>query len=103
MEKVYLYKDSNGVYRVHPPVVVITGGSKVRFFNCTGVNLFVTVPRGVADANSSQQIQVNSQDRGDITTRVHGSGTNRGYNYTVETSGGIRAKGNSDPVLIIEN
>lgn len=103
MEKVYLYKDSSGVYRVYPPVVVVKGGNKVRFSNGAGATLFVTVPAGASHARGPVKIAIPSEDHDDITTRSQGEGRNRSYNYTVKTSAGIRAKGNSDPVLIIDN
>ena len=47
MERVYVYKNSNGEYRVHPAVTVLGGGDKVRVVNATGVTLTVTVPESV--------------------------------------------------------
>lgn len=69
----------------------------------TGATLFVTVPAGASHARGPVKIAIPSEDHDDITTRSQGEGRNRSYNYTVKTSAGIRAKGNSDPVLIIDN
>ena len=61
------------------------------------------LPKGASKPSEPVDVRIPSEDHDDITTRNHGIDRNRGYNYTVETSSGIRAKGNSDPVLIIEN
>lgn len=104
MDKVYVYKNSYGDYRVHPGVVVFGGGEKLRIVNATGVALRVAVPAGASKPHDAVEIEIAAEDHGDIKSRSQGSGKTRAYSYKVATkSGKKRAHGNSDPILIIEN
>jgi hypothetical protein len=104
MEKVYVYKNSYGDYRVHPGVVVVTGGEKLRIVNASGATLKVVVPAGASKPGDDVEIEIPAEDQGDIKSRSQGSGKTRAYSYKVATkSGQKKAHGNSDPVLIIEN
>ena len=101
MEKVYVYKNSSGEYRVHPAVVVLGGGDKVRIVNATGVTL--TVPAGASKPNDPVEVDIPAEKHEDIMSRSQGFGKTRAYSYTVATASGKKARGNSDPILIIEN
>jgi len=103
MEKVYVYKNSYGEYRVHPAVVVVTGGQKLRVFNATGVAVTVTVPAGASKPSDPLSVVIAAEGRDDIPCRSQGSDKTRAYSYKVATRLGKRAHGNSDPILIIEN
>ena len=103
MEKVYVYKNSYGEYRVHPAVVVVTGGQKFRVFNATGVALTVTVPAGASKPSDPVEVDIPTEKHKDIKSRSQGSDKTRAYSYKVATRLGKRAHGNSDPILIIEN
>jgi hypothetical protein len=104
MEKVYVYKNSNGDYRVHPGVVVVSGGEKIRIFNATGVTLKAVVPAGASKPHDPVDVEIPAEDYDDITTRSQGSKKTKGYSYLVKAkSSGKKALGNSDPILIIEN
>jgi hypothetical protein len=104
MEKVYVYKNSYGDYRVHPAVVVLSGGENLRIVNASGVTLTVVVPAGASKPSDPVEIEIPAEDHGDIKSRKQGSGKTRAYSYKVATKAGKKkAHGNSDPVLIIEN
>jgi len=103
MERVYVYKNSNGEYRVHPAVTVLGGGDKVRVVNATGVTLTVTVPAGASKPSDPVEVDIPAEKHEDIRVRSQGFGKTRAYSYTVATKSGKKAHGNSDPILIIEN
>ena len=103
MEKVYVYKNSSGEYRVHPAVVVLGGGDKVRIVNATGVTLTVKLPAGASKPNDPVEVDIPAEKHEDIRSRSQGFGKTRAYSYTVATASGKKARGNSDPILIIEN
>ena len=104
MEKVYVYKNSYGDYRVHPGVVVLSGGQKLRIVNASGATLKVMVPAGASKPSDPVEIEIPAEDHGDITSRSQGAGKTRAYSYKVATKAGLKkAHGNSDPVLIVEN
>ena len=101
---VYVYKNSYGEYRVHPAVVVVTGGQKFRVFNATGVALTVTVPAGASKPSDPVEVDIPTEKHKDIKSRSQGSDNTRAYSYrVVVTKSGKKAHGNSDPILIIEN
>ena len=102
MEKVYVYKSGDG-YRVFPPVVILNGGEKLRVINTTNVEMKATFPAGSVDASDPVKKDVPKQGKAEVDVRSQGNGKARGYEYTIQTARGVRARGNSDPVLIIEN
>ena len=103
MEKVYVYKDSYGEYRVHPGVVVLGGNEKLRVFNATALRNHSQGAGGSVKARRSRR----SRHSGGRPRRHHsaiaGKWKDKAYGYKVSTSTGKKAHGNSDPVLIIEN
>ena len=102
--KVYVYKNSYGEYRVHPAVVVLEGGDKLRVVNATDVALKVTVPAGASKPSDPVEVDIPTEKHKDIKSRSQGSDNTRAYSYrVVVTRSGKRARGNSDPILIIEN
>ena len=103
MEKVYVYKNSYGEYRVHPAVTVLGGGDKVRVVNATGVTLTVKLPPGASKPSDPVEVDIPAEKHEDIRSRSQGFGKTRAYSYTVATKSGKKAHGNSDPILIIEN
>ena len=103
MERVYVYKNSNGEYRVHPAVTVLGGGDKVRVVNATGVTLTVKVPAGASKPSDPVEVDIPAEKHADIRSRSQGFGKTRAYSYTVATGSGKKARGNSDPIMIIEN
>lgn len=103
MEKVYVYKNSSGEYRIHPAVVVLGGGHTLRVVNATGVTVTVTVPAGAVKPSDEVVVDIPAAANKDIKVRSQGFGKTRAYSYGVATKSGKRAHGNSDPILIIEN
>ena len=104
MEKVFVYKNSSGDYKVHPAVVVVNGGGKLRVVNGTDDTLTITLPSGASDPNAPVSLEITPHDRADVDAREQGKDKTKSYNYTVVTTATlIAAQGNSDPVLIIEN
>ena len=103
MEKVYVYKDSYGEYRVQPGVVVLSGNDKLRVFNTTALKITVKVPAGASKPSEPVSVDIPPEGHDEIKTRSQGHGKTKAYGYKVSTSTGKKAHGNSDPVLIIEN
>ena len=66
MEKVYVYKNTNGDYRVHPGVVVLGGGIKLRVINTTSVALKVVMPAGASKPHDPVEVEIPSEDQDDI-------------------------------------
>ena len=103
MEKVYVYKDSYGDYRVYPGVIVVRGNESLRVINATGVAVKVRVPAGASKPHDPVEENIPSQKHGDIKARKHGDHDSRAYPYKVTTGSGKRARANSDPIMIIED
>lgn len=104
MEKVYVYKNSSGDFRIHPAVLLVNGGGKFRVVNSTDDTLKVTLPAGASDPTSPVTMEITPHDRGDFDAIEQGKDKTKSYNYmVVEKVSLIAAQGNSDPVLIIEN
>jgi hypothetical protein len=103
MEKVYVYKDSYGDYRVHPGVIVVKANENLRVINATAVKITVKVPTGASKPNDPVELEISPEDHDDVKARSQGNGKTKAYGYKVTTSTGKKAHGNSDPILIIEN
>ena len=104
-QKAYVYADSDGVYHVHPPVVVLskTGNvvDKFELVNVTGADFVFGIEEGafnpVGNGPEAKPLKKNSKV-GPLTPQVSGA-----YSYSVvATKTGKKAKGNSDPVIIID-
>ena len=102
MERVYVYR-SGDTLRVTPGVVIVRGGQQFEVVNATGVAVKVTLPEDARHPEQPAETPVDSKKRKKIRTRNQGDDNSRGYEYAVVSSRGRRARGNSDPVLIIEN
>ena len=102
MERVYIYKSGDTI-RVFPGVVIVRGGQQFEVVNATGVTMKVTLPEQARHEDEPESKSVNAKKRTKIRTRDQGDNNTRGYEYAVVSSRGRRARGNSDPVLIIEN
>ena len=103
MKKVYVYQDSNGEYRVHPAVVVLSDDKSFRIFNATALEITIKVPAGASKPNDPVDVDIPAEGDDEIAVRSQGNGKTKAYGYKVSTSTGKMAHGNSDPVLIIEN
>jgi|SRR5688572_1850138 hypothetical protein len=100
METVYVYRDNLSVLRATPGIIFVTGGNNFKVINATAGELKVTLPAG---ASSAPPVTIPAGKRRNISTKNQGPDTARAYSYQVTTRSGVRAKGNSDPILIIEN
>ena len=100
METVYVYRDNNSVLRASPAIIFVTGGNHFKVVNATATDVKVALPSG---ASNDDPVTILAGKRQNISTKNQGSGTTRGYSFQVTTRSGVRAKANSDPVLIIEN
>jgi hypothetical protein len=102
METVYLYKSGDTI-RVFPGVVVVRGGQQFEVVNAIGVTMKVSLPEDARHQEEPASRSINSKKRTKIRTRKQGDDNTRAYEYTAVSTRGRRARGNSDPVLIIEN
>jgi len=99
--KVHVYRDSEGEFRVYPPVVVLHLATDDRMIlkNHTGEDLLWDVPAGPFAASHRQDIAGGDDGGGDATQAQ----TPAAVSYLVYMVGSRRnAKGNSDPILIVE-
>jgi hypothetical protein len=110
-KKVHVYVDSEGEFRVWPPVIELDAAKgagnrdDLEFVNHTGEDIVVTLPAGVvAPAPDVSNVVKNGGKSGRKKAHSNGAGTLRVHNYEVlMAASGKRAKGNSDPSIIIEN
>lgn len=102
MEKVFVFKSGFG-YRAEPPTVVVGGGDNFQVVNATAVDVIVTLPRGAAHPANEVEVNIPSGKKRPVPTRSQGRDTTLAYEYDIKTARGKRVKGNSDPILIIEN
>ena len=103
MVKVYVYKDNSEIYRVQPGVAIITGGHTFRVVNASPATVTVTIPDGASERRGRVTKSIPRNERADFITKSQGAKKARAYNYDVVTRSGKAARGNSDPILIIEN
>jgi len=108
--KIHVYQDSDGEFRVYPPVIVVDadGGSNqddVTFVNNTGEDLVYVMGPNVL-SNAIETGSAAKHGGKSATKKVHSTskGDSRLFIYRViMVQSGKKAKGNSDPVIIIEN
>ncbi len=96
----------DGEYRVHPPVIELDGGAGDRLSvrNTTGDDIVVFVAPKAFHATDSVSLVVPSGKEKNMASVSQGAGVVNVFSYQVLTlKEGKKAKGNSDPVLIIEN
>ena len=109
--KIHVYQDSDGEFRVYPPVIVVDAANgagnrdDVEFVNHTtedmvyfaGPGVFSAAPEGAPAAkNGGKSGAKKSHSSGAGQTKLHT------YQAFIVQSG-KKAKGNSDPVLIVDN
>lgn len=104
--RIHVYKDSDGESRVFPAVLVIQGNGnaantdEVELINHTDEDLFWTVPAGVFDVVAHNE-PISKGMASAAAKKARAASV--AANYVVYMLGsGKKAKGNSDPVLIIE-
>ena len=111
-KKAYVYADPEGVLRVYPPVVVLEkdannppSNDTLTIVNLTNDEVVLAVPKGAlkepqggADVVAKLIGKGNGNNTATLATKDNGA-----YAYSVlEPKSGKKAKGNSDPVIIID-
>ena len=99
--------ENDGEYRVHPPLIEcdFSTGDRLIVRNNTSEDLVLYFPKdtfSAADPTARPLDKGKKIDLGVVVTQ--GAGNSNAYPYQViAPKSGKKAKGNSDPVLIIEN
>ena len=103
--KVHVYESSDHEYRVEPPLIevkVTTDTMKVR--NHSNDNLVFYVIGGAFHATDPLLVPLPPKQLTTIGTPVVQPVTGTQYSYQIiNPKNGKKAKGNSDPVLIVDN
>jgi hypothetical protein len=105
--KVHVYQDSDGEFRVFPPVVVLTGRAAANtddltVVNHTGEDLIWNVPAGPFDpANSHAETVGKGGGKSAAPQNARQADVATPYVIFMLQSG-KKATGNSDPVIIVE-
>jgi hypothetical protein len=106
---VTIYEASAGEYKAYPPLVKLNfadgGGPEVMVLkNKTNDDLVVFVEAGAFDPVKAVAKPLVSKDKVSFTSVTQGAGESNLYTYHVLVAKtGQKAKGNSDPVVIVEN
>jgi hypothetical protein len=105
-KKVHVF-DADGEYRVHPPLIELDGGVPDTLIvrNNTSEDLVLYVGAKAFNANDPVAVPIPQGKKVNlIAVSQGGGGASNAYAYQViAPKSGKKAKGNSDPVLIIEN
>ena len=100
MAKVYVYKETAGIdeYRVYPGIVILQKNEDFEFVNVSGDEATLKIPAGpFSDQPSDDKVK----NREKNTKKVPNSAEAQAVEYQVFVKG-KKAKGNSDPVIIID-
>jgi len=104
-KKVHIY-ESDGEYRVHPPLVELDGSvpdTLVVKNNTTDDLVFYVGPK-VFHATDPVARPLEAGKKVTLTAQSQGANNSNAFTYQVMVpKSGKKAKGNSDPVIIIEN
>jgi len=98
--RVYVYKETAGIdeYRVYPGIVVLEKNDDFELVNVSGDTAIYEMPAGpFANAPITESVQ----DKHAKNKTVLGNASAQAVEYVVKVNG-KRAKGNSDPVIIID-
>lgn len=104
-KKVHIY-ESDGEYRAHPPLVELDGGTSEQLVikNNTGDDLVFYIGAKALHATDPVAKPIESGKKITVTAVSQGAGNSNAYPYHVLVpKSGKKVKGNSDPVLIVEN
>jgi hypothetical protein len=105
IKRVHVF-DSDGELRVHPPLIELDGGTPDSLIvrNNTGEDLVVYFPAKSFNAADPVAMPLDKGKKITVIAVSQTAGNSNAYSYQViAPKSGKKAKGNSDPVLIIEN
>jgi hypothetical protein len=101
-DKIHVYKSSDNEYRVEPPIVELKAGQNFKFRNHSKEDLVFYVEAGALDANPKLEILKPGLSNALTPANQGTSGT--AYTYSIiDPKTGKKAKGNSDPVMVVDN
>ena len=105
VRKIHVYKDSDGEFRVYPPVMLVSGKSSalddVVVVNHTDEDAIWLVPAGPFHAtNASVEPAPKGHGKSNAKTALNTDVSTSYVVYMLQS--GKKAKGNSDPVIIVE-
>lgn len=109
--KIHVYQDSDGEFRVYPPVLLVDAANgagnrdDVEFVNHTAEDMVFFAGPGVFAATAEgAPAAKNGGKSGAKKSHSSGAGQTKLHTYQVfMVQSGKKAKGNSDPILIIDN
>jgi len=96
--------ENEGELRVYPPVIVLAAGTDdLEIVNSSNENVEVNIPDGVFQGNNGNPPIKEKVNPGKSAKSAKAVGTAQAAVYTVTgLSSKKKAKGNSDPVIIID-
>ena len=103
--KVHVF-ESDGEYRVHPPLIELDGSTPDNLIvrNNTNDDLVVYFPAKSVHLTDAVAMPLDKGKKITVTAVTQTAGNSNAYSYQViAPKSGKKAKGNSDPVLIVEN
>ena len=98
--------ESDGEYRVHPPLIELDGTvpDSLVVRNNTGEDLVVYFPAKSVNLTDPVALPLEKNKKITVTAASQTAGNSNAYSYQViAPKTAKKAKGKSDPVLIIEN
>ena len=106
MAKVHIYESSDGEYRVHPPLVELNGAATEQLVvkNNTNDDLVFFIGPKAVHATEAVGKAIEAGKKITLNAVSQGAGNSNAYTYQViAPKSAKKAKGNSDPVIIVEN
>lgn len=105
-KKVHVYESSDHEYRVEPPLIELnrTAGDVLKVKNHSKDDLVIFVQAGAFHASNPEVKALKGKDTATFAVPVAQTTSGTLYEYQViNPKTGKKGKGNSDPVLIVEN
>jgi hypothetical protein len=101
--RVYVFKETAGIdeYRVFPGIVVLEKNDDLELVNVSGDVAIWKMPAGPAGPFSNLPVTESVGNKTGKTKKVLADASAQAVEYVVEVNG-KKAKGNSDPVIIID-
>jgi hypothetical protein len=103
--KVHVYESSDNEYRVEPPLIEVKQTADImKVRNHSNDDLIFYVVTGAFSATNPQVVPLPPKTLTTIGTPILQGAPGTQYNYQIiNPTNGKKAKGNSDPVLIVDN